>query len=419
LDDLGHALHLGAFGDIGAEPLNAGPGLDLQRTLAPGAEAAPGFGAGAKAHKSDGDALLQALLDAAPGLPARRLRLVGTAIATSIRARVHGQERQLAQLGAPVFDAVLRALRRRRRAAAGLRFEQLPLAGGGRLLSIEIDATAAGGSLQDLGFQDADADACARALRLPQGLILVAGPADSGRSSTLRALLDGVDAGSRHVQVHAPGVAGFAAERLCRTAVRRGGPEQVLLRLLRHDPDVLLFDAALSAPCARLLLQAATRGCLVLAALPAERAHHAFLHFRALGIAPRELAAVLAFVIAQRLARTLCPSCAEPDASEAVRRATAQAANSWLAGLPLRPSRARQGGCAACSGRGWSGRHLLYEVLEVDGGVRAMAEDDAVGVEMEQLLLAGGRGLWDHGLRRLAEGRLSLEGLRAAVRDPA
>lgn len=422
MDDLGHTLHLGAFADLDPAPAPESAGVERQAAILAGANCGRlGPRSDAPATRADGDALLKALLDAARGLPARRLRLIQTGSGTAIRARVHGQERHLAQIGAPAFDSVLRALRRRgrRHAQAGLRFALLPLTEGGQVLSLEIESADPPRALADLGFQAADRETFERVLALPQGLVLSAGPADSGRSSTLRALLAGVDAQTRSVLVFAPGTATPGSEWLSVPARRRGDATPELAQLLRFAPDVLLYDAPLSTASARMLLQAATRGCLVLAALSAERAHHAFLSFRAFGVAPRELATPLALVIAQRLARTLCAACAEADLSEEVRRATAQAANSWLAGVPLRPARSRPGGCARCANLGGSSRLLLYECLEVDGGVRAMAEDEAVGVEMEQLLLSAGRGIWDHGLRHLAEGRLSLAALRAAVRDTA
>jgi general secretion pathway protein E len=143
-----------------------------------------------------------------------------------------------------------------------------------------------------------------------------------------------------------------------------------------------------------------------------------FWHFQARGTGPAELARHLALVIAQRLVHRLCPDCAVPDASPELRAVLARAANSWLAGVPVQAKVARPGGCAACAGRGYRGRLLLAEVLDVDAGVRALAAEGFAGHDMERSLYAEGQSLWDQGIGLLAAGRTSLSALRSAMREP-
>jgi type II secretory ATPase GspE/PulE/Tfp pilus assembly ATPase PilB-like protein len=242
-------------------------------------------------------------------------------------------------------------------------------------------------SLEALGFLPADLAPVRRALRAPQGLVLVVGPRRSGLSTTLAALLGAV-----------PGSAPCSAAG--------------------NDPGVLLLDPSPSPAAARRAIASITVGRRVFSSLALERAAHVFGHFRAAGLHPALLARDLLLVVAQQRLARLCGACRQPDPSADVRHALAQAANSWLEGTVIAACRARPGGCEQCRGSGYAGHALAYECLIVDSAVRAMAEQGAIGLAMEQALFADGRSLWDHGLRLLAQGSCSLDSLRSAVREP-
>lgn len=259
-------------------------------------------------------------------------------------------------------------------------------------MSLSLPAVAAGAQappplcpLQELGFAAADAQRMRRALHAPLGLVLVVGPRRSGLSTTLGALLG-------------------------------AAPEP---GLSCDDPIPILLDPPPSPAAARRAMASIPVGRRVFSSLHLERAAHVFGHFRALGVSPALLARDLLLVVAQGRVARLCVACRQPDRSSDLRQALALATNSWLEGTPVQACAARAGGCERCAGSGHAGHALVYEVLAVDPGVRALAEQGTVGIEMEQALFGDGHNLWDSGLRLVARGICSLAGLRAVVREPA
>ncbi len=252
-------------------------------------------------------------------------------------------------------------------------------------------------TLAQLGLEPQDELRVQRALRQALGLVLVVGPRQSGRSTTLAALQAALPP-----PVAAPlhGSGTFTA------------PDQ---------PGVIGSTVLDPAPSPSTLLRACAAiasGRRVFSSLTLERAAHVFGHFRGRGLAPPALARDLLLVVAQQRVAHLCPACRQPDNSADLRSVIAQAANSWLENTAIQACAARPGGCAQCAGQGYSGTALAYELLPVDSGVRAMAEQGAIGLDMEQALFTEGRSLWDQGLRLVARGICSLAALRAAVREP-
>ncbi len=223
-------------------------------------------------------------------------------------------------------------------------------------------------------------------MRAPAGLVLAVGPRRSGLSTTLAAL-------------------------------RAALPPDVALAP-DAAPDLLILDPPPSPAAALSAIASIPAGCRVFSSLALERAAHVFGHFHALGLPPALLARDLLLVVAQRRIARLCPTCRQPDRSADLRQAFALATNTWLHGVTVTACVPFPGGCDACAGSGFAGHALAYECLVVDSGVRALAEHGSIGLEMEQALFAGGRSLWDYGLRLAAGGVCSLGALRAAVREP-
>lgn len=236
-------------------------------------------------------------------------------------------------------------------------------------------------TLDRIGYGAADLEAIRFAIHAPDGLVLVVGPARSGRSTALTAMR-----------------AEFGP------AGRNGA--------------VMLLKTIATPAMAQRAVQAARAGHLVLSTMALGRAASAIDELRRLRVTAAQVLDALSLVIAQRLMARLCPECSAPDDREAVRDALAAATNTWLDGLPVRARRARPGGCAQCRQTGHSGLTLAYELIEVDARARALIASAPDPVELERALLADGHTLWDRGLQRLAEGTTSLDALRAALRSP-
>jgi len=194
--------------------------------------------------------------------------------------------------------------------------------------------------------------------------------------------------------------------------------EQGLFWLLQNGPDAILLGQIASPGVARLALQAARGGHLVLSTMVLERANGVLAEFQRLQAHQAQVLEALSLVVAQRLVGRLCPHCSQPDDRDEVRRALAAALNTWLAQAKVQARRSSPEGCRHCRGTGYDGKTLIYELLEIDSRARGLIGSGADAIELERALLADGRTLWDRGLARVADGTTSLDALLAAVRSP-
>jgi len=273
-------------------------------------------------------------------------------------------------------------------------------------------------------YEAADLEAIRRAVGAPSGLVLVVGPAGSGKTTSLYSMLELLDPQRRSIQ---------SVESRIRRKVDhwlqfelpadawRGQAalwKQGLGRLLLNGPDAILLGQIASPGVARLVLEAVRAGCLVLSTMALERASSVLAELRRLQVQPAQVPEALSLVIAQRWISRLCADCSQPDERPEVRHALAAALNTWLAQAPVRARRAAPSGCPRCHASGYRGRSLTYELIEVDGRARGLIGSGADAVELERALLADGRTLWDQGLARVADGTTSLDALRNAVRAP-
>lgn len=256
-------------------------------------------------------------------------------------------------------------------------------------------------ALDQIGYEAADLEAIHQAIRAPDGLVLVVGPAGSGRRAALSAMLGQLDPAQRSVHT----IGGPRWRRSCGRIPCRGA-------------DAILIEKIDTARIAQLAIRAAQAGHLVLSTMALGRACSVIAELRRLGVTTAQVIDALSLVISQRLVARLCPHCSSVDDREAVRRALAGALNTWLGGRAVQPRRAAPSGCAQCGHTGYRGNVLAYELVELDMRARGVIASGADPVELEPALLANGRSIWDCGLKRVAEGSISLDALTAAVRQP-
>ena len=191
----------------------------------------------------------------------------------------------------------------------------------------------------------------ARALGgLTSGLVLVAGPAQSGRSTTLATLHGQRDHGAHNLLT-----ASNAAE---------------LRAVLRQDPDAILIDVLPDREMAGLALQAAEAGHLVLAGVDASDAVGAILKLRSLRADPFVLASTLKAVLAQRLIQRLCGACRRP--------VQAQGSTSALLGFDAGTVVYAPEGCASCD-KGFTGQTAVFEAILADAALRRLINDNGDG----------------------------------------
>jgi type II secretory ATPase GspE/PulE/Tfp pilus assembly ATPase PilB-like protein len=185
-----------------------------------------------------------------------------------------------------------------------------------------------------------------------------------------------------------------------------------LRSFLRQDPDIIMVGEVRDEETARLAIQAAMTGHLVLSTLHTNDAAGAVTRLVDMGIEPFLVASSVIGVIAQRLVRIVCPRCREPytPVPEVVSRYGLSAP-----GAPA-PTLYRAKGCDACNNIGYKGRVGLFEIMMMDDEVRALTVKQAPADALKRSAVAGGmRTLQQDGIEKVLAGTTSLEEMLRVV----
>ena len=253
--------------------------------------------------------------------------------------------------------------------------------------------------LDELGMPEGVLERMRRLAARSHGMLLVTGPTGSGKTTTLYSALALRDAlAEKIITVEDPveyQLAGIAQVPVHRQA---GVTFAAALRsILRQDPDVIMVGEMRDPETAEIAVQAAMTGHLVFSTLHTNDAVGAIPRLLDLGVPDYLVAATVDGVLAQRLVRRLCPECRTEYAPrpEAVAR---------LAAGATPPERfVRGAGCPACRGTGFRGRLGIFELVEIDDGLREALVRRASRSELRELALAAGHGA--HAGGRLEQGR--------------
>ena len=243
--------------------------------------------------------------------------------------------------------------------------------------------------------------------------MLTCGPTGSGKTTTLYAALDRLNDGMRSiatiedpVEYQLPGVMQTEVHARIGLTFERG-----LRTILRADPDVILVGEIRDAETAKIAIQAAMTGHLVLTTLHTNDAAGAIARLRVLEVDPDLLAGSINCIVSQRLARRICQHCRQPyePTQEQV-----QSMNLISAGS--NPTLYRAAGCLQCGMTGYSGRVALYELMPVHGLGRVLM-DGSTDEVFEAAVAAGMRTLREDGVRLSLAGVTTLEEVRRITGD--
>ena len=208
-----------------------------------------------------------------------------------------------------------------------------------------------------------------------QGVLLMTGPAGSGKSTTLASLL-------RHIQQRFPGKSIVALEDPVERHIEGVTQVQIsaqgamtfpvaLRSLLRQDPEVLMIGEIRDAETARIAVEAGLTGHLVMTTMHSGSPAGALLRLLEMGVEPYLVTSSVHAVLNQRLVRRLCDTCKQQVPAAA-------------------GGRMRAAGCEACFQTGYRGRTLIAEIIEMDGALRQAVLDKTDLEQVEQLLRRGG-----------------------------
>jgi type IV pilus assembly protein PilB len=266
--------------------------------------------------------------------------------------------------------------------------------------------------LEDLGFRSETLTSFDRMLRQPYGLVLVTGPTGSGKTTTLYSALDLLRSPETNI-VTVEDPVEYQLDLINQIQVHEAIGmtfSRALRSILRQDPDVIMIGEIRDEPTARVAVQAALTGHLVLATLHTNDAPGAVARLIDMGIEPYLLSSAVNGVVAQRLARTVCPSCATKYfPSENV------LSDAGLAGMSGRPFR-RGSGCKDCHNSGFRGRAGIYAVMEVVPEIRRLVHHAAPSHELRDALhQLGVLSLREEGVILAQEGKSCLEEILAVT----
>jgi len=293
-----------------------------------------------------------------------------------------------------------------------LRVSTVRTAGGEKVVIRILDKEAMLIDLSSLGLNSEQQRVLESFIAHPYGMILVSGPTGSGKSTTLYAILKQLDSLTQNivtvenpVEYQMPGINQIQVNPLIDLTFATA-----LRTILRQDPDIVMVGEIRDFETADIAIQAALTGHLVLSTIHTNDAPGAVVRLLDMGIQPFLIASAVLGVIAQRLARTICPECKEYY--------TPSPADRELLGLaeddPATLARGR--GCEFCRNTGYRKRTGIFEIFEIDDDIRRLVLAQAPTSEIEKAALAKGmKSLGDSGREKVLQGISTLDEVRRVV----
>ena len=287
--------------------------------------------------------------------------------------------------------------------------------------------------LESLGIASTDLDAIKGLMLRPYGIFLACGPTGSGKTTTLHSLLSYINTPERKictaedpVEITQPGL------RQVQMHPKIGWTFAAALRsFLRADPDVIMVGEMRDAETAKIAIEAALTGHLVLSTLHTNGTVESVSRLLEMGMDTFHFADSLLGLIAQRLVRRLCGNCfrkRQLDAGEIEAMASEFASQSGVApnsvierwmhiyGEDGALHMHDPVGCPECNGKGYQGRLGLYETLIASPGLKRLMRASAQAEELRQQAIADGLVLLrQDGINKVLAGLTTMEQVRAAT----
>lgn len=291
--------------------------------------------------------------------------------------------------------------------AIDLRVSTLPTQFGESVVLRVLDKSIVNLELDSLGMPDSVYQGTREIITRPNGVFIVTGPTGSGKTTTLYSCLKILNRDEDKI-LTAEDPIEYEIDGIMQLAVNPGIGltfAHALRSFLRQDPDILMVGEIRDLETAKIAVQAAQTGHLVLTTLHTNDASGAITRLIDMGMEPYLIASSLEAVLAQRLVRTLCPSCKidyQPD--------PAILDQLYLASSVKKSSFSKLNGCKDCHDLGYRGRKGLFELMVMDDGLRELVLKHAPAFEIKNLALSGGMTtLRDAGIEAVEAGVTTVE----------
>lgn len=260
--------------------------------------------------------------------------------------------------------------------------------------------------LPSLGFDPEAAATLLRAVRHPNGIVMVAGPTGSGKTTTLYACICELRLKQRKiltiedpVEYHLDGVIQTQVKPQIGLDFAAG-----LRSFLRQDPDVIMVGEIRDGETARTAVQASLTGHLVLSTVHTNGAAATITRLIDMGVEDYLLVSTLRAVIAQRLVRKLCQRCKKIRPDSAALLARLKLSERFRGNLH------DASGCSACSGEGYKGRTTIYEIMSMSQALHELILAEGSDREIERAARENGMNtLLETGIAKCLAGETSLE----------
>ena len=289
-----------------------------------------------------------------------------------------------------------------------MRISTLPTAFGEKMVMRIFDPDTAVKDLDALGFPPHDAKRWEALVKRPHGIILVTGPTGSGKTTTLYSTLKRVATEAVNVSTIEDPIE-MIEPSFNQTQVQ---PQldfnftEGLRALMRQDPDIIMVGEIRDLATADMAVQAALTGHLVFSTLHTNDAPSAVTRLMELGVPSYLINATLLGVLAQRLVRTLCKQCKQPDDTPVAQLDAV--IRPWKTNGSYRPYKAV--GCVDCRMTGFMGRMGLYELLTVTEAFKGKVDKEPViDALRRQAVQDGMRPLRLAGAHRVADGQTTID----------
>jgi type IV pilus assembly protein PilB len=297
-----------------------------------------------------------------------------------------------------------------------LRLSTLPTVYGEKIVMRLLKKATSIPEIEQLGFAEHNFQRFTDVIKKPYGMFLITGPTGSGKSFTTFSILKriatpdvNVTTVEDPVEYEVPGI------NQTQVNVKAGLDFARALRsFLRQDPDIIMVGEIRDHETAKISMEAALTGHLLIATLHTNDSSGAVVRLTEMGIEPFNVSASLIGVLAQRLVRRVCRDCRveytpEPDI---LRRL----------GLPLDEIRGKKlyrgVGCEKCGGSGYNGRYAIHELLIVDDELSTAIVKEASALEIKEIAMKRGmRTLREDGVLKAFEGITTLEEVLARTAE--
>ncbi len=299
--------------------------------------------------------------------------------------------------------------------AIDFRVSTCPTLFGEKIVMRILDPSSAKLGIDALGYEPAQKKLYMDALNMPYGMILVTGPTGSGKTVSLYTGLNILNTPDRNIstaedpaEINLPGVNQVNVNPKVGLTFAAA-----LKSFLRQDPDVIMVGEIRDLETAEIAIKAAQTGHMVLSTLHTNDAPQTLSRLMNMGVAPFNIASAVSLIIAQRLARRLCPHC--KTVHDIPRQALLDAGFFEDEVDTLKINRAV--GCDQCS-EGYKGRVGIYQVMPIseEMGRIIMAGGNAIDLA-DQARKEGTPDLRESGLNKVRQGVTSLEELNRVVTE--